>query len=100
MRLSQFEIDTIKSLVKKYFGEDGRVFLFGSRTDDAKRGGDIDLFITNEHEQCLTLHTKIHFLSDLKKMIGNQKIDVVFNTVTTREKQNFYSAICSQQIEL
>jgi hypothetical protein len=47
MRLSEFEIESIKSLACRHFGTDVQVFLFGSRTSNQQRGGDIDLVICN-----------------------------------------------------
>ncbi len=100
MRLSQFEIDTINQLAKKYFGRETVVALFGSRTDDNKRGGDIDLFVRNEDEEKLTLDAKIHFLADLKTKIGIRKIDLIFDNAYTRQKEKFYRSIIAQQIIL
>ncbi len=61
MRLSKLQIDIINKLARKYFGQETTVSLFGSRTDDRKKGGDIDLLIKNNDETTLTLETKIHF---------------------------------------
>jgi predicted nucleotidyltransferase len=44
LRLSTIEIDLIKNKVKIIFGE-AVIYLFGSRTDDNKQGGDIDLYL-------------------------------------------------------
>ena len=44
MRLSKKELETIKNSIKDTFG-DAVVYLFGSRVDDSKTGGDIDLYI-------------------------------------------------------
>jgi predicted nucleotidyltransferase len=44
MRLSDFQINSIKSTVKEVFG-DATTILFGSRTNDNLRGGDIDLYL-------------------------------------------------------
>jgi predicted nucleotidyltransferase len=100
MRLNQFEIDAITTVAKQHFGNEVHVSLFGSRTDDSKKGGDIDLFISSSDEQYLNLKAKIEFLADLKQRIGDRKIDVVFNTIFTRQKKAFYQSICSQQIDL
>ena len=62
---------------------DGAVYLFGSRTDDSKRGGDIDLFIETSDTSDLFMK-KIRFLAKLKRAIGDQKIDVVFNVDESR----------------
>jgi len=74
--------------------------LFGSRTDDSKKGGDIDLFITNNNEAALTLEAKIHFLTELKTKIGDRKIDVVFDNANTRQKKNFYRSVIRHKAEL
>jgi len=100
MRLGQFEIEAINSLAAKYFGTDVQVFLFGSRVDEAKKGGDIDLFIKNRNEELLTLEVKIQFLAELKTQIGDQKIDVVFDNEVTRSKIDFYNSIQKQKTEL
>ncbi len=43
MRLAQDQVQAIKSVARRVLGDDARVILFGSRTDDRQRGGDIDL---------------------------------------------------------
>ena len=45
MRLTEDEQDSIKRIIAKAFGEDTQVLLFGSRADDSKRGGDVDLYV-------------------------------------------------------
>ncbi len=46
MRLTPTQIDAIKNAAHAVLGEGAQVSLFGSRVDDARRGGDIDLYIT------------------------------------------------------
>lgn len=76
MRLRESEIKAIKETCAEIFGEDAKVYLFGSRTDDTLKGGDIDLFIETTTDK--SLKRKIRFKSILKVKIGDQKIDVVF----------------------
>ena len=59
------------------------MFLLGSRVDDLKKGGDIDLFIKISDQSNL-LTKKIRFLARVKKILGEQKIDVVFNQIDQR----------------
>lgn len=77
MRLNKIEVEAIKTAFAEVFG-DGKVYLFGSRVDDSKRGGDIDLYLAlSEHGDLF--EKKIRFLSKIKRRLGEQKIDVIFN---------------------
>ena len=81
MRLSNDSMFTIKQAVNILFGKDAKVYLFGSRTDDAKKGGDIDLYIETA---CLeaVFDKKLSLLTELRKRLGDQKIDVIVNNFT------------------
>lgn len=48
MRLSNTEVNTIKTAVFE-LDLHAHIFLFGSRVDDSKRGGDIDLLIESKN---------------------------------------------------
>ena len=76
MRLTNYEISSIKKAFKETF-EDGKIYLFGSRVDDSKRGGDIDLYIIPNKKYKDIKTRKIKFLVKLDEYIGEQKIDVV-----------------------
>ena len=45
MRLSIEEQKAIKDAFRVHFGREDHLWLFGSHTDDTKRGGDIDLYV-------------------------------------------------------
>ena len=100
MRISKDEQAIIKRLAKQEFGGGTHVYIFGSRTDDNKKGGDIDLFVTNQSQQKLTLKAKIRFLAKLKSVIGDQKIDVVLDTKATQSKKSFYQSIKQNAVEI
>ncbi|MCC6550496.1 MAG: nucleotidyltransferase domain-containing protein [Ignavibacteriaceae bacterium] len=78
MRLSPSQITIIRKAVADIFGEGSRVMLFGSRADDNKRGGDIDLYIETSEKASL-LDKKVKLLVRLNRELGEQKIDVVVN---------------------
>lgn len=73
MRLKDSEQVSILSTVKN-LDEDARVYLFGSRVDDTKKGGDIDLLIMSDK---LTLDNKRAIKIKLYELLGEQKIDIV-----------------------
>ena len=82
MRLTSTQYQAIKKYFHEIFGE-GEIYLFGSRVDDSRRGGDIDLYIRTKNLQNL-VHKKLDFLTKLKHDIGEQKIDVVFDRYKQR----------------
>lgn len=94
MRLTDNDKKAIKETFFEIF-EDGKIYLFGSRADDTKRGGDIDLYISPSSKTRLALK-KIDFLVALKQKIGEQKIDVVID----RGKNNLIDEIGKKGIEL
>ncbi len=77
MRISNFQKDKIVNIFKDIFKE-GEIYLFGSRVDNSKKGGDIDLYLIPKNLNNLA-YKKIDFLIYLKKAIGEQKIDVVID---------------------
>ncbi len=76
MRLTKHEIEQIIRIAKEIYGESVRVYLFGSRTDDTKRGGDIDLLVRTSSEKKGVL-ARIRMIARLKYVLGDQKIDVI-----------------------
>lgn len=73
MRLSDNEVKAIKEVVEN-IDKDARVYLFGSRAYEDKKGGDIDLLILS---QSLTQEDSGRIKYKLWDMIGEQKIDIV-----------------------
>lgn len=75
MRLTPEERTTIQSVFRQYFPE-AKVYLFGSRTDDKKKGGDIDLLVLAKDKPNLTVDAKID--AELQRKLGEQKIDILY----------------------
>ena len=84
IRLSQHDISAINHLFCKNFKKDDQLWLFGSRVDPTKRGGDIDLYIETTIVDAKELvQTKMAYLLDLDLAIGEQKIDLVIRRQDT-----------------
>ena len=76
MRLTDYEQEAIKKAFIETF-EDGKIYLFGSRVDDTKRGGDIDLYLCPSQKFEDEKIRRRSFLIKLDEYIGEQKIDAV-----------------------
>ncbi|MGQ9644819.1 MAG: nucleotidyltransferase domain-containing protein, partial [Ignavibacterium sp.] len=75
MRISKEEIELLRKVLSELDSE-ARIYLFGSRVYDEKKGGDIDLLVVS----------KILARKDLRKIkreffnkFGEQKIDIVLD---------------------
>mgnify|MGYP003067501702 CR=1 FL=1 len=75
MRLSKKEIQVILRVAKEIYGEGVEIYLFGSRINDEKKGGDIDLLVRGSSERKGVL--AIRMLARLKYFLGDQKIDII-----------------------
>ncbi len=76
MRLSQNQILAILKPKESFFPH-SKIYLFGSRIDHSRSGGDIDLYILSEKSVLDGVKKRIDFLVMLKSLIGDQKIDVI-----------------------
>lgn len=91
MRLSDQQRSIIRNAVSENFGTETNVWLFGSRVDDAARGGDIDLYIEAATDDAdAIVESKLRFLVALYKKLGEQKIDVVIRRPGFKEDLPIY----------
>lgn len=80
MRLTDQQRTLIRTTVAEIFGSDANVWLFGSRVDDRKRGGDIDLLIeTSRINVDAIARAEVSLLSKLQMKLGEQKIDLLID---------------------
>lgn len=78
MQLSENQVEAIRRTVAETFGTDAQVWLFGSRVDDSKCGGDIDLLIRPDPAiSDNLLLRKIRLLVQLELALGELKVDIV-----------------------
>jgi len=73
MRLNKTEREIIKNTVKNLDGK-AKIYLFGSRVDNKKKGGDIDLLVISSK---LNFSHKLKILRLLYEKLGEQRIDLV-----------------------
>ena len=97
MRLKKEHIETIKKYSKEVFGSDTDVYLFGSRVDDSKKGGDIDIYLETSFSGNV-VEKKIKLLGLLHQDIGEQKIDIVINNF--RKNKFIYDVAKNEGVRL
>ena len=95
MRIKEYEKDVIVEAVKT-MDKDARVWLFGSRVNDAKKGGDVDIAIFSDkiNKEVMTKIKVRRFICD---RIGEQKIDIV---TTSDGKEAIFKLAVAEGIEL
>ena len=90
MRISEEEISIIKNTIYDYI-PDAKVFLFGSRVDNNKKGGDIDIFVETNLD--ITLKDEIKILSKIEMLGLSRKIDLIVKTPKSKEQSIFKTAL-------
>ena len=80
IRLTEPTLHAIQNSFQIHFLKEDHLWIFGSRVNPAKKGGDIDLYIESQESNItLALNRKNKFINELWKTIGDQKIDVILN---------------------
>jgi len=87
MRLTDRERNAIVSAVHRYDAQ-AQVYLFGSRVDDAKKGGDIDLLVRSAS---IGPAERRRIRRSICDAIGEQKIDIL----VAADLDNPFLRVCS-----
>lgn len=77
MRITKEEKEIIISTIRKYFGNGSNIYLFGSRINDTKKGGDIDLYVESDLPIKELVKAKVKVLVELEDKLGERKIVIV-----------------------
>ncbi len=75
MRLTARQRQVIRDAGLRHFGVEP--LLFGSRLNDAGRGGDIDLYIPGDWPAEEAVPRRMRFCVELRQRLGDQKLDVL-----------------------
>ena len=94
MRISEIEKATIVNAILEK-DKNAQIFLFGSRTDDFKKGGDIDILIQSDEIGLLEI---VKIKSTVFKYLPEQKIDLLVSK--SNETNHFVDFISNQLISL
>jgi predicted nucleotidyltransferase len=90
MRLTNSEAEAIREEVSRMDPE-AELYLYGSRTDDSARGGDIDLLVVSDK---LTFRDTLRLRIQILDRIGEQQLDLV-----TRRRTELNDAISTIAME-
>ncbi|TCT20213.1 hypothetical protein EDC35_106140 [Thiobaca trueperi] len=84
MRITPAQSKIIHETVAAMFGPGACVRLFGSRLDEAARGGDIDLFVETNQRIANRAAMASRLAAQLQITLGDQRIDVILVDPETR----------------
>ena len=93
MRLTEETKKIIVDSVWRYFTHAEKILLFGSRVDDNKRGGDIDILVQTPVSSAEAFEAKVRTVAALQLQLGEQRIDLLTTTGVDDERlivQNAY----------
>ncbi len=93
MRIPPNYQTTITETAVKVFGAGASVWLFGSRLDDAAKGGDVDLLIKLESPTADKAALASRYNALLQMKLGLQKFDVLVIDPSTTLKQIHQQAL-------
>lgn len=79
MRLSEEEQKVLKNAILA-IDDSARIFLFGSRTDDSRQGGDIDILVISKK---ITLRDRLKIKRSFFDQFGEQKLDLIIEKGNT-----------------
>ncbi len=80
MRLTDYEIKFIKETVNRYIPS--KIYIFGSRLDDEKLGGDLDIYLIPKKKPSLDKIGIIKIILEEKLLL---KVDIIISKNKTRE---------------
>ncbi len=101
IRLPKYDLEIIKQAFKHYFSKNDHLWLFGSRVDLTKHGGDLDFYIeTIEIDINVAVARQSNFIIELQDQLGDQKIDVVLNCLSNNVTLPIYDIAKQTGVQL
>jgi len=100
VRLKPFEIEAIITAFDKTFLPTDHLWIFGSRADMSKRGGDIDLYVETTLNSEDAVKSRIKLAVLICDEIGDQRIDVVLNLLNSDTQLPIYAKARREGVQL
>jgi predicted nucleotidyltransferase len=102
IRLTKLErIGILQAFSDFINGKSAKLYLFGSRVDTQKKGGDIDLLVVIDKKWLdWLLADKIFLLTKIKAQIGEQRIDVTCAAPEQLTTDSFLKNISAEMVLL
>lgn len=89
MRITPQQVQITKNTVDRILGTANKVWLFGSRTNDNKRGGDIDLLIETDATINNRAAVLCRLYGALIMALGDRKLDILLKDAQTADAPVF-----------
>jgi predicted nucleotidyltransferase len=83
MRLSNQQRLALKAHFARALGADCELLLFGSRIDDNRRGGDVDLLVRSPRPLQRKVWLAAHLAARAERLLGGRRVDVLLLDPTT-----------------
>jgi len=100
MRITDKAVVAFKNAIHATFPGESKVFLFGSRLDDHKRGGDIDLMVVSDQQRAVLETSKIAAITKIHMTLGEQKIDLIVTNDPERDPRPVVREAMRHGVEL
>lgn len=79
MRLADHQISALKHLASELAGDDARLYVFGSRLDDSRRGGDLDLMLELSAPADNPALLAARFSARASRIVDGRSVDVLLS---------------------
>lgn len=100
VRIPSEDLAIIRQSFVQYFDSNDQLWLFGSRVDDKKRGGDIDFYVETQLSREAGYKAERAFVERLHEELGEQKIDIVVKYADSDENMLIYRVAKARGVRL
>ena len=103
MRVTSDQIRVFNKFAHRYFGEDAKLWLFGSRVDDRKKGGDYDFLVeTDLIDADEIVERKIALLAELQGSaeFEDERIDIVVKRRVSAFEMPIYEVVKNEGVRI